>query len=82
MYAVPFLENLLAEKMDSYYEMLQASTNMNHTRWAKELSQNPYYSSLEESFQEKPSWTYDYEFHRRQLLEAILCTVCRYYRSR
>ena len=66
MYAVPFLENLLAEKMDSYYEMLQASTNMNHTRWAKELSQNPYYSSLEESFQELETFITE----RKEFLDA------------
>lgn len=50
-YASPFMEKLITELLDGYYEKLQASTAMNHTRWAKELAKNPYYSSREESFE-------------------------------
>lgn len=50
-YASPFMEELTTELLDDYYEKLQASTAMNHTRWSKELANNPYYSSREESFE-------------------------------
>lgn len=51
-YAAPFLDRLLTEELDVYYETLQASTAMNHVRWAQELAQNPYYRNREESFEE------------------------------
>ena len=66
-FAVPFLDNLLDEKMDIYYETLQASTNMNHVRWAHELAQNPYYSSREESFTELKKFIEE----RKAFLDAV-----------
>ncbi len=48
----PFLQELLAEGIDDYKKMLEASAKMNEIRWQEELAENPYYESRNQTFAE------------------------------
>ncbi len=48
----PYLEQLLTDRINDEKERLQASADMDYTRWQKQYCDNPYFISREKSFEE------------------------------